>query len=72
MYEVAQQSPLQAQHIPAQDLVAAAHGSEALAMLDAIPSGHNGTWLHWDGTLTWDGGGDNIIVQSFKKTKKLY
>lgn len=43
VYEVAEQSPLQAQYVPAQDLVAAAHGSETLAVLDAVPSGHNGT-----------------------------
>lgn len=54
MYKVAEQSPLQAQHIPAHDLIAAAHGSEALAVLDAVPSGHDGARLHRDGTLTWD------------------
>lgn len=54
VHEVAEQSPLQAQHVPAHDLVAAAHSSEALAMLDAIPSGHDGTRLHRNGTLTWD------------------
>lgn len=53
MHEVAKQSPLQAQHVPAKDLVTAAHGPEALAVLDAVPCGHDGTRLHWDGSLTW-------------------
>lgn len=43
MQEVGEQCPLQAQHVPAQDLIAAAHGSQSLTMLDAIPGGHNGT-----------------------------
>lgn len=54
VHEMAKQSPLQAQHIPAQDLVTTAHGSETLAVLNAVPSGHDGTRLHWDGSLTWD------------------
>lgn len=49
---MAEQRPLEAQHVPTEDLVAAAHGSQPLAVLDAIPGGHNGTRLHWDGSLT--------------------
>ena len=51
--EVAEQRPLQAQHVPAQDLVAAAHGPQSLPVLNAIPGGHDGTGLHRDGALTW-------------------
>lgn len=43
MQEMGEQRPLEAQYIPTQDLVTAAHGSQPLSMLDAIPGGHNGT-----------------------------
>lgn len=43
MQEMGQQRPLQAQHVPAQNLIAAAHGSQPFAMLDAVPGGNNGT-----------------------------
>lgn len=51
--EMAEQRPLEAQYVPAQDLVAAAHGPQPLPVLDAIPGGDNGTGLHRDGALTW-------------------
>lgn len=41
--EVAKQSPLQAYHIPAQDLITAAHRPQPLAVLDAIPRWYNCT-----------------------------
>lgn len=53
MQEMGKQCPLQAQHVPAQDLITTAHGSQPLAVLDTIPRGHNGTRFHWDGALTW-------------------
>lgn len=48
------QCPLQAQHVPSQDLITAAHGSQSFTMLDTVPGGHNGTGLHWDGPLAWE------------------
>lgn len=48
-----EQRPLQAQHVPAQDLVAAAHGPQPLAVLDAVPGGDDGARLHRDGALAW-------------------
>lgn len=47
-----EQRPLQAQHVPAQNLIAAAHGSQPLTVLDAVPGGNNGARLHRDGPLT--------------------
>lgn len=46
-----EQRPLETQHIPAQNLITATHGSKPLAMLDAVPGGLNGTRLHWDRAL---------------------
>lgn len=43
MQEMGEQRPLQTQHVPAQDLITATHGSQPLTVLDAIPGGHNGT-----------------------------
>lgn len=51
--KVCEQRPLQAKHVPAQDLITAAHCPQALAMLNAIPGGYNVAGLHWDRTLTW-------------------
>lgn len=53
--EVAEQRSLQTQHVPAQDLITAAHGSQPLPVLDAVPGGHNGARLYWDGALAWHG-----------------
>lgn len=53
MKEMRQQCPLEAEHVPAQDLVAAAHGSQPFAVLNAVPSGYDVTRLHRDGSLTW-------------------
>ncbi|TNN72933.1 hypothetical protein EYF80_016862 [Liparis tanakae] len=53
MQEMGEQGSLQTQHVPAQDLIAAAHGPQPLPVLDAVPRGHNGTRLHWDGALAW-------------------
>lgn len=50
---MAEQRPLEAQHVPAQDLVAAAHGPQPLPVLDAVPGGDNGAGLHRDGALAW-------------------
>lgn len=49
--EVRQQRSLQAQHVPAQDLVAAGHGAEPLAALDPVPRGHDVARLHGDGAF---------------------
>lgn len=54
IYKVAEQRPLETQYVPAEDLIAAAHGSQPLAVLNPIPGGHNGTGLHWDGSFTWN------------------
>lgn len=54
IYKVAEQRPLETEHIPTEDLIAAAHGSQPLAVLNPIPGGHNGTWLHRDGSFTWN------------------
>ena len=53
MQEMGEQRPLEAQHVPAQDLIAAAHGAQPLAVLDAVPGGDDGTGLHRDGALAW-------------------
>lgn len=53
MQEMGEQRPLEAQHVPAQDFITAAHGSQPLSVLDAVPGGHNGARLHWDGAFTW-------------------
>lgn len=55
LQEVGQQCPLQAQHVPAQDLVAAGHGAESLPQPNAVPCGHNVTGLHWDRAFPWMG-----------------
>lgn len=48
LQEVCQQCPLQAEHVPAQDLVAAGHGAQSLPEPDAVPRGHDVAGLHWD------------------------
>lgn len=48
-----QQCPLQAKHVPAEDLVTAAHSAQPLSVLNAVPGRHNITRLHWDGAFTW-------------------
>lgn len=53
LQEVGQQRPLQAQHVPAQDFVAAGHGAESLPQTNAVPRGHNVTGLHWDRAFPW-------------------
>ena len=53
LQEVGQQCPLQAQHVPAQDFVAAGHGAESLPQANAVPRGHNVTGLHWDRAFPW-------------------
>lgn len=50
---MAEQRPLQTQHVPAQDLITATHGSQPLTMLDAVPGGYNSTRLHRDCALSW-------------------
>lgn len=54
MQEMGEQRPLETQNVPAQDLITATHGSQPLPVLDAVPGGHNGTRLHWDGALAWN------------------
>lgn len=46
-----EQRPLETHHVPAQDLITAAHGSQPLAVLDAVPGGNNVARLHRDGAL---------------------
>lgn len=48
-----EQRPLETHHVPAQDLITAAHGSQPLAVLDAVPGGHNVARLHRDGSLAF-------------------
>lgn len=53
LQEVGQQRPLQAEHVPTQDLVTTGHGSESLPQPNAVPRGHNVTGLHWDCAFSW-------------------
>lgn len=53
IYKVAEQRPLEAQHVPTEDLIAAAHGAQPLPVLNSIPGGYYGARLHWDGSFTW-------------------
>ena len=45
--EVAEQRPLQAQHVPPGDLVRAGHGDQLLAQQDAVPRLHRAWAPHW-------------------------